>query len=191
MKAFFKIMIVTLVASTTGLAAAASQSSSHQNSSAQVQNVSLQDSSISVFLPRDANVTLKNGNSMSGKLTAIDPQGELIELELSGESATVEIAEIEEVRFRGEVSLRSGGEIVIRGDEDETFPSNNQKTWNEPLTNFKVIDSSRGEAQIQLTSLSKLELRGIRSVVANSSYVVDEIKFNDLGKINLTATPRR
>lgn len=193
MKVFLKVLVVTLFASITGLTGSASPPPTHQNKLAQVQNASEQNFSISVFLPRDANVTLKKGNSMSGRLTEIDPQTEQIKLELSGESATVEIAEIEKVEFSGDVILSCGNsdcKIVIRGDEDETSADNNHKTWSEPLTNFKVINPSTGEAQLKLTSLSKLDLKGIRSVAASSSYVVDEIQFNDSGKIVLKATPR-
>ena len=193
MKVFLKVLVVTLFASITGLVGSASPPPSHQNKLAQVPNVSPQDSSISVFLPQGANVTLKKGNSMSGRLTEIDPQTEQIKLELSGESATVEIAEIEKVEFRGDVILGCGNsdcKIVIRGDEDETSPGNNQKTWSEPLTNFRVIDSSTGEAQIQLTSIPKLQLRGILSVASSSSYVVEEIQFDSSRMIILKVTPR-
>ena len=130
MKAFLKVVVVTLFASTTGLAGSASQPPSHHNSLAQVQNVPGQDSPIPVFLPNLAKVLLKRGSSMSGQLTAIDPQAQQIKLELSGESEMVAIADIEKVEFRGEVILGCGNsdcKIVIRGDEDETSAGNNQK----------------------------------------------------------------
>ena len=189
MKAFLKVLVVTLFASTTGLAGYASQPSSHQNSLAQAQNVPGQNSPIPVFLPTLANVELKDGGSMSGRLTAVDAQAQQIKLELSGESATVAIAEIEKVKFRGKVTLK-GSQLVIRGDEDEASPDSNRKTGSEPLTNFRVINPSKGEAQIKLTSVSKLDLRGIRSVAASSSYVVDEIQFDSSGMIILKVKPR-
>ena len=65
-----------------------------------------------------------------------------------------------------------------------------KKTWREPLTNFRVINPSTGEAQIQLTSLPQLELRGILAVAASSSYVVSEIQFDSSGMITLKVTPR-
>lgn len=195
MNAFLKVLVVTLLVSTTGLAGAASQAPSHQNSlaQAQAQNVLGQNSPIPVFLPNLANVVLKGGSSMSGRLTAIEPQAQQINLELSGESATLPIADIEKVEFEGEVILGCGNtdcQIVIRGDGDEASTNNNQKTWSEPLTNFRVIDPSTGEAQIQLTSLPKLELRGILAVAASSSYVVDEIQFDSSGMITLKVIPR-
>ena len=195
MNAFLKVLVVTLLVSTTGLAGAASQAPSHQNSlaQAQAQNVLGQNSPIPVFLPNLANVVLKGGSSMSGRLTAIEPQAQQINLELSGESTTVAIADIEKVEFRGEVILGCGNtdcQIVFRGDQDETSAGNNQKTWSEPLTNFRVIDPSTGEAQIQLTSLPKLEWRGIVAVAASSSYVVDEIQFDSSGMITLKVIPR-
>ncbi|MDJ0897805.1 MAG: hypothetical protein QNJ55_03260 [Xenococcus sp. MO_188.B8] len=193
MKAFLKVVVVTLFASMTGLAGYASQPPSHQNSLAQAQNVLGQNSPISVFLPDLAKVLLKGGSSMSGRLTALDAQAQQIKLELSGESEILEIADIEKVEFRGEVILGCGNsdcKIVIRGDEEETSAGNNQKTWREPLTNFRVINPSTGKAQIQLASLPKLELRGILAVAASSSYVVDEIQFDSSGMITLKVTPR-
>ena len=193
MKAFLKVLFVTLLASTTGLAGSASQPPSHQNSLAQVQNVSRQNSPIPIFLPNKAEVTLKGGGSMSGRLTAIDSQAQQIKLELSGESATVALAEIEKVQFKGEVILRCGNsdcKIVIRGDKDKTSAGNNQKTWSEPLTNFRVINPSKGEAQLKLTSVPNSELRGILSVAASSSYVANEIRFDSSRIITLEATPR-
>lgn len=190
MKIFLKVLVVTLFASITGLASSASPPPSHQNKLAQVQNVSPQDFPISVLLPRFADVILKNGNSMSGRLTEINPQAQQIKLELSGESATIEIAEIERVKFREEVSLRGGGNIIIRGDQNETSSGNNQKTWSEPLTNFRVINPSTGEAEIKLTSLPKSQLLGIRSVASSSSYVVEEIEFDSSRMIILKVAPR-
>ena len=193
MKAFLKVLVVTLFASTMGLAGSTFQTPNHHNILAQAQNVLGQNSPISVFLPNEANVVLKGGSSMSGRLTAIDRQAQQIKLELSGGSTTVPIADIEKVGFEGEVILGCGNtdcQIVIRGDEDKTSTGNNQQTWSEPLTNFMVINPGTGEAQIQLTSLSKLELRGIIAVAANSSYVVNEMQFDSSGMITLKATPR-
>jgi hypothetical protein len=193
MKVFFKVLVFTLLPSATGLVGSASQPPSHHNSLAQAQNVLGQNSPIPVFLPNKAEVTLKKGGSMSGKLTAIAPQAQQIKLELSGESAMVAIADIEKVVFEGEVILGCGNsncQIVIRGDGDEASTNNNQKTWREPLTNFRVIDPSKGKAQIQLTSLPKLELQGIRAVAASSSYVVEEIQFDSSEMITLKVIPR-
>ena len=193
MKAFLKVLIVSLFASTMGLARSISPPLSLQNSLAQAQNVLEQNSPIPVFLPNLANLVLKGGSSMSGRLSVIDPQAQQIKLELSGGSTTVPIANIEKVEFRGEVILGCGNsdcKIVIRGDDDETSAGNNQKTWSEPLTNFRVINPGKGEAQIQLTSLSNLELRGILAVTESSSYVVNEIQFDSLGMITLKVTPR-
>ena len=193
MEAFLKVVVVTTFASTMGLAGSIFQPPSLQNSLAQPQNILGQNSSIPVFLPNLANVILKGGSSMSGRLTAIDRQAQQIKLELSGEPKMVEIAVIDKVEFSGEVILGCGNsncQIVIRGDEEEASAGNNQKTWSEPLTNFRVINPSTGEAQIQLTSLPKLEWRGILAVAASSSYVVDEIQFDSSGMITLKVTPR-
>ena len=192
MKAVLKVLVVTLFATTTGLAGYASQPSSHQNSLAQAQNVPGQNSPIPVFLPTLANVELKDGGSMSGRLTAVDSQTQQIKLELSGESATVAIADIEKVQFSIEYIPGCGDsdcKIVIRGDEDETSTNNNQKTWREPLMNFQLSDPIKGKAEIRLTSVSKGELRGISSVAQDSSYVVEEMRFESPGMITIKVTP--
>ena len=193
MEAFLKVVVITIFASTMGLTGSASQPPSYQNSLAQAQNVLEQNSPIPVFLPDLANVLLRGGSSISGRLTALDPQAQQIKLELSGGSTTVPIADIEKVEFEGEVILGCGNtdcQLVIRGVDDETSPGNNQKTWKEPLTNFKVTNPGTGEAQIQLTSLSSLELRGILAVAASSFYVVYEIQFDSSGMITLKVTLR-
>ncbi len=192
MKALLKLLIFTLLASATGLAGCASQPPRDQNSLPQVQNVPRQNSPIPIFLPNKANVTLKKGKPMSGRLIAVDAQAQQINLELSGESATVAIADIEQVEFEGEVILRCGKtkcKIVIRGDQDKTSPNNNRKTWSEPLTNFRVIDPNKGEAEIQLTSIPKLEWPGIYSVAKTSSYVVEEMQFESPGMMTIKVTP--
>ena len=192
MKALLKLLIFTLLTSATGLAGCASQPPRDQNSLAQAQNVLGQNYPIKVFLPNEANLTLKKGGSMSGKLTAVDAQAQQINLELSGESETVAIADIEQVEFEGEVILSCGNtncEIVIRGDQDKASPNNNRKTWSEPLTNFRVIDPNKGEAEIQLTSIPKLEWQGIYSVAQSSSYVVKEMQFESPGMMTIKVTP--
>lgn len=145
---------------------------------------------IPVFLPRDARVFLKNGRSMSGRLTKFDSRTKTIAIELSGESRDVAIKQMEKVQFQGEVIIKDGKAIVIRGDEGKTDPNRNRKRWQEPLQNFNLLDANTGKAEINLTSLPPLQIRGIETVARNNSYVVEEIQFTPSDKIEIQVNPR-
>lgn len=145
-------------------------------------------SKIPVFLPRDARVFLKNSRSMSGRLTKFDSRTKTVAIELSGESRNVAMKEMEKVHFQGEVIIKSG-RLVIRGSGEKNDPNQNRQRWTEPLQNFKIIDVNEGKAEVTLTSLDSLEIGGIEDVVRNSSYVVEEIKFNPSDKIEIQVNP--
>jgi hypothetical protein len=106
-------------------------------------------------------------------LKAIDPQTQQLTL-FSGSDSQVAIETIKKLVFEGEVVLRSQ-KIVIRGEEESS--GNHQETWSEPLVNFKVRDPSKGEAELKLTSLSSERMGGVQSVAKDSSYVVEEMRF--------------
>ena len=96
--------------------------------------------------------------------------------------------EIKQIEFQGKVIIKSG-ELVIRGEEKSSNPKENRKRWQEPLQNFKIIDVNEGKAEVTLTSLDSPKIRGIEDVVRNSSYVVEEIKFNPSDKIEIQVNP--
>ncbi len=154
-----------------------------------IHQVIAQTPPIALTLPPLATVYLKGESSMSGRLTNVNSQVKKITLELSGQSAKVSMVDIEKIEFKGEIVLRNGNKLVIRGDDDNPSTNNNQKTWREPLTHFKLINQSKGQAQIQLSSVTNLELRGIRVVAAKSTYVVNEIQFEPSGTIKIKVTP--
>jgi hypothetical protein len=87
--------------------------------------------------------------------------------------------------FEGELILR-GKPIVIRGEGE---PSGSiQETWSEPLTNFKVRNPNKGEAEINLKSLPKDKWQGIQSVAQDSSYVVEEMRFQSPKMLTVRVT---
>ncbi|MFM7277150.1 MAG: hypothetical protein ACKO1I_05715, partial [Microcystis aeruginosa] len=96
--------------------------------------------------------------------------------------------EIKQIEFQGKIIIKSR-EIVIRGPRENNDPKENRKRWQEPLQNFKIIDVNQGKAEVTLTSLDSLEIGGIEDVVRNSSYVVEEIKFNPSDKIEIQVNP--
>jgi hypothetical protein len=100
----------------------------------------------------------------------------------------VAMKEIKQIEFQGKVIIKSG-ELVIRGEEKSSNPKQNRQSWTEPLQNFKIIDVNEGKAEVTLTSLDSPKIRGIERVALNSSYVVEEIKFNPSDKIEIQVNP--
>jgi small nuclear ribonucleoprotein (snRNP)-like protein len=143
---------------------------------------------IPVFIPDDTNVSLKNGTSLSGRLIKFDSQAKTIALGRDSKTKEVAMKEIKQIEFQGKVIIKSG-RLVIRGEEKSSNPNQNRQRWQEPLQNFKIIDVNQGKAEVTLTSLDSLEIGGIEDVVRNSSYVVEEIKFNPSDKIEIQVNP--
>lgn len=140
---------------------------------------------IPLILPPIARVILKQGGVKSGRLKSIDPQMQQLTL-FSGSDSQVAIAEIDKLVFEGEVVLRSQP-IVIRGEEESS--GTRQETWSEPMNNFKVRDPSKGEAEINLKSLPKNKWQGVQSVAQDSSYVIEEMRFQSPAILTVRVTP--
>lgn len=143
---------------------------------------------IPVFMLDDTKVSLKNGTSLSGRLIKFDSPTKTIALGRDSKTKEVAMKEIKQIEFQGKVIIKSGT-LVIRGEEKSSNPKENRKRWQEPLQNFKIVDVNEGKAEVTLTSLKPLELRGIEAVAVNSSYVVEEIKFNPSDKIEIQVNP--
>jgi hypothetical protein len=170
------ILTVTALTAITGLTSGILLGVADRGSSI-VARTPVKPTSLSVSLPATARVKLKNGSSKSARLTNIDSRAKTVILESSGRSTEVKIQMIDTIELQGEVILKDGKPLIIRGDEDRTDPNRNKKRWQEPLQNFKIIDAKKGRAEVTLTSLSPLELRGIESVAKTSSFVVEKIGF--------------
>lgn len=190
MKAFLKVLVVALLASAAGLTGCVQQTQSSQAESVRVNSVQEKELKISVVLPATAEVVLKRGESKSGRLMGIDPQGKNLRLESGGDSAIVTLADIEKVTFKGEAMLYGNDRIFIRGVQNGESTSSGGKTWSEPLINFNLINPSEGEAELRLTSLSKAELQGIRAVAKDNSYVVEQMRFEPSEKMTIKVTLR-
>jgi len=159
---------------------------SNQVSPGANSTIATEDKPIPLILPPTARVILKQGGTKSGRLKAIDPQTQQLTL-FSGSDSQVAIEAIKKLVFEGEVVLRSQT-IVIRGEEESS--GNHQETWSEPLVNFKVRDPSKGEAELKLTSLSLDRMVGVLSVSRDSSYVVEEMRFQTPKMLTIRVTPR-
>ena len=149
---------------------------------------------IPVFIPDDTNVSLKNGTSLSGRLIKFDSQAKTIALGRESKTKEVAMKEIKQIEFQGKVIIRETRPLVISvlqelEEEANDEQQQNRERWQEPLQNFKIIDVNEGKAEVTLTSLDSPKIRGIERVALNSSYVVEEIKFNPSDKIEIQVNP--
>jgi hypothetical protein len=146
---------------------------------------------IDLALPTIANVLLKNGSSLTARVTAFDSKGQKIQFSLSGDSRSFLVAEVKQITFRKDKNslvYTSKGELVIRG---ENSAKATQSTWlGIPLQAFELIDPKLGQASLNLATVkNQKEMRQIRSVAKNSLYVADEIEFTSAGKMTIKVTP--
>jgi hypothetical protein len=147
---------------------------------------------IPVFITDDTKVFKKNGTSLSGRLIKFDSPTKTIALGRDSKTQEVAMKEIKQIEFQGKVTITSriGIDISpIRGEGGSSNPNQNRQRWTEPLQNFKIIDVNEGKAEVTLTLLDPLEIRGIEGVASKSSYVVEEIKFNPSDKIEIQVNP--
>jgi hypothetical protein len=198
MKVFFKVLIVALLATATSLAkdarAATNKNIEMRNFvSAQAPNVRVDEASVQVALPTLADVFLKGGGSSSGRVTAIDSQGQNISIERGGRAANIPFSRIERVAFRySAVAYRTDGRQILRGENQVTPVGSSQATWRGiPLNAFRLRDPSKGQADVGLASVvPRPQLRGIRAVARDRQYVVDEIRFDPQRRtMTIRATP--
>jgi hypothetical protein len=183
---FFKIMAITGLIALTGLVS--NPLTVQSRPVLTVAQGTKAKSKIPVFLPDEVKIKLKGGASLSGRFTNFDAKGKKVTITNGPDSQTVAIKDIDLVSFQGKVILRNNKTIVIRGNDSQKSPNQNGKTFKEPLQNFQIVDATKGEARVTITN--PLELKGLKAVAQNSSYVVEQIRFNSSDKIQVQVTPR-
>ncbi|ACK69321.1 conserved hypothetical protein [Gloeothece citriformis PCC 7424] len=144
---------------------------------------------IPVALPISADISLKDNSSMSGKVTAFNPSNQTIQISLSGNSRTLQISQIQKIKFKRDALVYDGdGKTVIRGEDTATA---SLSTWQGiPLDGLRLINPNLGQAQVSLAGVMKpIQIRQISSVAKNSVYVVDEIQFDSTGKMSIQVIP--
>ncbi|NJM73704.1 MAG: hypothetical protein HC862_28300 [Scytonema sp. RU_4_4] len=195
MKPYFKV-VVAILALTTGLAAnsqaVSSQNVEQKNFLLTQAQVKAEPVAVSVALPELADVSLKGGKSVSGRVTAIDPSGQTLSMQRSGKTLPVPLKQVEKVVFRnGATVYRSNGHQIIRGERDR--PQGQQVVWNSlPLATITIKNANQGLAVVNLGPpvVSPERLRGIKSVARDRQYVVDEMQFDLQQKtMSIRATP--
>lgn len=191
MKNLFKVMAITGLFSLTGWVGYGFSVRGESSDPLMVAQTKQVVAPIAVFLPTSAQVMLKGGRSMSGRLTSFDARTKMITVELGGTAEQISMDKIQKLAFEGEVVLRNGTAIVIRGDKSQKSPNQNGKVFQEPLGNFQLVDGKKGEARVTITSIADpLKLQGIQSVAQSISYVVEEIRFEPSDRIQVRVTPR-
>ena len=146
------------------------------------------DTHIPVVLPALSDIQLKNGDSISGKVSAITSQG--VTVSLGGNSASIPIADIQKVVFRNDAPTQ-GGELSLslRGGKAPT--SGSEKVFQGvPVDALQVKDTASGRAEVEMgTVLDKSALRSIKAVTATSPLVVQEIVFSSPAAMTIKARP--
>ncbi|MBP5971459.1 hypothetical protein HW132_01590 [Brasilonema sp. CT11] len=183
MKPYFKV-IVAIFALITELAAnsqvVSSQNVEKKNFFFTQAQVKPEPVAVSVALPELADVSLKGGESRSGRVTAIDPSGQTLSMQRSGKTLSIPLKQVDKVVFRnGATVYRSNGHQIIRGERDR--PQGQQVTWNGlPLSTITIKNASQGLAVVNLEPpvVSPERLLGIKSVARDRQYVVDEMQFD-------------
>lgn len=186
-KVLIKLLAIALLAAFTRTAYQA-QAVTSSSEIAQASS-SVANATIPLALPATVNLVLKNNSSMTGQLTAFDSKGQKIQISRSGDSRTVQIAQIQQLNFKREALVYDGtGKLVIRGDDSAV---GQQSTWqNIPLNAFELKDPKLGQAQVRLAGVLKpIQVRGILAVAAKSLYVVDEIEFQPASKMTIKVIP--
>jgi hypothetical protein len=187
-KVIFKGLIIALLVLASGVAGCTQKTPTQSRETNVITTTPSANLLIPLALPLTAKVIIKQGQQKSGHLTAINSQQITL---FSGKDSSIPIATIDKVVFEGEVVLRSGGTIVIRGEKNEASSESNQKTWTESLNNFILHDPSKGQAELKLTSVDTGELMGIQAVAQNSTWVVEEMRFESPEKIKIQVRPHR
>ncbi|XWK91137.1 MAG: hypothetical protein U7127_14130 [Phormidium sp.] len=185
MKVFLQISSVALLVAMTGLVGCDNPSDIKPTDPATVVNTT-DNAIIPVLLPDQAEVTLKDGKSKSGRLSAFDNK-KIVITPGGGSAVSIPIDQIKDkkVTFKGEVKYISNGELRIRG-EDKTKPV--LDTWREiPLSDFKLQNPET--VQVKITSLDKTKQKGIQGVAANSRFRLEEMQLDSAGgKMTLKVT---
>jgi hypothetical protein len=146
---------------------------------------------ISLALPTMADIKLKNGESMTARVSRFDPQGQKIEFSRGKKSKLLSVTEVKQIVFKkdkGALVYTYTGATVIRGEDHSKAT---QSVWLDiPLEAFELFDPQKGQARVNLATVKKpKELKQIRSVAVKSLYIADEIEFSSKGKMTIKVTP--
>ncbi len=155
----------------------------------QIAYAQSQDTWLLVSIPPLADVQLKDGSSITGRVKSLTPTN--MSVEFGGTSAVVPLETVSKIKFRSDKPVVQGSStLAIRGG---TLLSNKAgaRVWqNVPRNGFRFTDQSKGLAEVNLTTVLKpSEFRGVKAVAQMSPYVIDEIAFTANQVMNVRAIP--
>jgi hypothetical protein len=193
MKVVSKTLSFMLVVAVTGIAENIKPVTANiqlAQTSTQV-TTTVKNSPISLALPTMADTKLKNGESMTARVSGFDSKGQTIEFSRGKESKLLSVTKVKQIVFKkdkGSLVYTGTGEQVIRGEDHSKAT---QSVWSDiPLEAFELFDSQKGQARVNLATVKKpKELLQIRSVAVKSLYIADEIEFSSKGKMTIKVTP--
>lgn len=140
-----------------------------------------QTTTVPASLPESANVVLKTGRAIQGKVVGFDASRQI--LTLQGDSTHVlSMGDIERIYFSATATALDGnGRPILRG---EGGPSGSPVTWNPVAISGLQFNQTYGTAQIILGSSVS------NPGQPNHTYVLNELRFNpQQGTMAVTATP--
>ncbi|MBE9005567.1 hypothetical protein IQ259_11045 [Fortiea sp. LEGE XX443] len=153
--------------------------------------VKLQAIALPIALPDFADISLKGGESLSGRVIEVDAQGQTLTIQRSSKTRSIPLGKIEKVKFKNASTYISRVPPIIRGEPKR--PTGKQVTWNGvPVDTFKIKNPAKGEAEVTLAPpvVSRAELLGIKSVAKDRQYVVDQLQFDPQKRtMTIQATP--
>lgn len=189
MKVFFKTLSLALV---VALAAPVEdvQAVTGAIQIAQVQKT-VNNKPIPLALPTIADIKLRNGSSITGRIAAFDSKGQTIQVSRGNDSSSLPVAQVQQITFSKDkqaLVYTDTGTLIIRGEDNAKAK---QSTWSGiPLQSFQLLNPTQGQASVDLaTVIEQRQLRQIRSVAVKSLYVADEILFEPAGKMTIKVTP--
>ncbi len=197
MKAYFKLMVVGILATTAALAANTLSAIGNEVKTGNLllaqAPVKAETVALPVALPELADIFLKGGESSSGRVIGIDAKGQTLLIQRSGSApSSIPLSKIQNIKFRNAaVAYRSDGRQIIRGDRQR--PTGKPVNWNGiPLNTFSIKNPNQGQAEVKLGPpvVSAERLSGIQSVAKDRQYVVNQIQFDPQKKtMTIQATP--
>ncbi|BAY29516.1 hypothetical protein NIES2107_13590 [Nostoc carneum NIES-2107] len=196
MTAFFKVMVVGVLATAGVLAANTISAIGKEVKTGNVllAQTPVQSESIAlpIALPEMAVINLKKGGSQSGQVIGIDTQGQKLTIQRNKKTYLISLNQIEKVAFRNSAkAYRTDGRIIIRGERQRYTAK--VMTWSGlPLDTLRIKNPVQGQAEVKLGPpvVSSDLLSGIQSVAKDRQYVVDQIQFNPQKRtMTIQATP--
>ncbi|MBD2299033.1 hypothetical protein [Nostoc sp. FACHB-190] len=145
-----------------------------------------------IALPNLARISLKGGESQSGKIIQVDTQKQTLKIQRSNQTLSISLSKIDKVQFDNKALVyTSDSRMFVRGEQKHHTAK--QVTLNGlSLDNFTIENSATGQAKVKLAPsvVPLVELLGIQAVAEDRQYVVDQMQFNLQKKtMTIQATP--